>query len=314
MIWCVYMAEQRNTVGYTESLDYRCLEDLREDRKAIGSSIIGLDYCGRERCKPDYAFGPYIRENYVLHIVIEGKGQLSVKGQTYSIGKNQAFILVPGEETVYRADKEDPWTYAWIGFHGYESEKLVHGMGFYDNNYVIDIEDAGLLGGYIDKILDHSQLTFANYIIRNSYMGLLIGELIKNADIPADENRFSEETYVNMALQHITANYQNPVKIAGIANRIGINRSYLAIIFKKKMGISPQEFLINFRMEKAAELLMETDLAIRAVAAGVGYKDPLTFSKAFKQKYGINPSEFREHPPKLKENGRKGDYTGKHKL
>ena len=123
-------------------------------------------------------------------------------------------------------------------------------------------------------------------------------------------------TFTNsfMSPSEINANYGHPVRISSIANKIGINRSYLSIIFKKRLGGSPQQYLIDFRLEKAAELIQETGMAVRAVAAVVGYTDPLTFSKAFKQKYGCSPSLFREKSPELMKTDLKGKYAGIHNL
>ena len=306
--------ERKYTVGYTENDDYRCLEDLEESRFMESSKMVRLDYCGMERCTPGYAFGPYIRENYVLHFILEGKGTLQVEGKIYRIKKDQAFLLRPGIETVYQADQKDPWTYAWIGFHGYQCANIIERMGFAPQEDVIDVENAGILAGYIGRMLDHKELTFADYLRRSAFLELLIADVIAFADVPEKKERFSEEAYVDMALKEITANYEHPVRISSIARKIGINRSYLSIIFKKRMGVSPQQYLIDFRMEKAAELIQETDMAIRAVASVVGYTDPLTFSKAFKQKYGCSPSLFRESLPELMKTDLKGKYAGIHNL
>jgi len=306
--------EKRNTVGYTESSDYRCLEDLEETRFMENSKMIRLDYCGMERCTPGYAFGPYIRENYVIHFVMEGKGTLQVEGKLYEIRKDQAFLLRPGVETIYQADRKDPWMYAWIGFHGYPCENLIERMGFSAQQDVIDVGDAGIPAGYISQMLDHRELTFADYLRRGAFLELLLADVIAYADVPEKKEHFSEEAYVELAVKEIIANYGHPVRVSSIANKIGINRSYLSIIFKKRMGVSPQQYLIDFRLEKAAELIQETGMAVRAVAAVVGYTDPLTFSKAFKQKYGCSPSLFREKSPELMKTDLKGKYAGIHNL
>lgn len=60
------------------------------------------------------------------------------------------------------------------------------------------------------------------------------------------------------------------------------------------MGCSPQQFLVNLRMEKAVGMLKNTDLPVNQIAAQVGYENPLTFSKIFKQRYGISPKNYRE--------------------
>ena len=306
--------EKRNTVGYTESDEYRCLEDLEESGFLENSKMIRLDYCGMEKCAPGYAFGPYCRENYVIHLVLEGKGTLKREGKDYTIRENQAFLLRPGVDTIYQADWEDPWVYAWIGFHGYQCDSLIERMGFSAEEDVIDVENARTLAGYISQMLDHKELTFADYLRRGAYMELLMADIIAGADVPDKKEHFSEEAYVDLAVKEIITNYEHPVRISRIANKIGINRSYLSIIFKKRLGVSPQQYLIDFRLEKAAELILGTGMAIRAVASVVGYADPLTFSKAFKQKYGCSPSMFREKSPEIMKTDLKGKYTGIHNL
>ncbi len=309
------MLESENTIGYTESEDYRCLEDLQEFRFLDQGNGLRLDYCGMERCKPGYSFGPYIRHNYVMHIVIEGKGRLQICGRSYDIQKNQAFMLWPGEESFYQADEEDPWVYSWVGFHGLVAERLTDIMGFARGQRdVIDIADAIELTGYISSMLGHPEANYASYLKREAWLELLIAEIVSVADVPVETKKLSEDAYVDMAIEEIVNHYDHSVKVAGIARKIGINRSYLSSIFKKRLGVSPQQFLINYRLEKAAHALAQTSMAIRTVAASVGYTDPLTFSKAFRQRYGMSPSEYRENPPILMHSSEKGDYTGKQNL
>lgn len=308
------MSEIKNTIGYTDSRDFRCLEDLRESGVVRVSNSLNLDYCGMERCQNGYAFGPFVRESYVIHIITKGKGQLHVGPKTYDIHENQAFLLRPGIETVYQADKEDPWCYYWIGFHGSKSETVIYNMGFTHDMDVIDLRSAEMLADHILHIMDHRELTMAHNLKRNAYFAMILAEIIEDAQVPDRKEVISEETYVQMAIEEIEANFNHTVTVSGIAGKIGINRSYLSIIFKKHIGLSPQQYLIRYRMERAASLLLEKDQTIRAVASFVGYTDSLTFSKAFKKQYGFSPSEFRKNPPALLNTESKGSYHGIRKL
>ena len=65
-------------------------------------------------------------------------------------------------------------------------------------------------------------------------------------------------------------------------------------IFKSVTKMSPQEYLMNYRMEQAKNMLKNTDMKVSDVAETVGYHDPLTFSKMFKKSVGMSPSEYRE--------------------
>lgn len=68
------------------------------------------------------------------------------------------------------------------------------------------------------------------------------------------------------------------MKVSELAERIGISRSYLSTIFKKEMHMSPQEFLICYRMERAVSLLTRTNNSINAIAEEVGYNDALSLN------------------------------------
>ena len=78
-----------------------------------------------------------------------------------------------------------------------------------------------------------------------------------------------------------------------IASVCGLNRTYFGKIFKDSIGKTPQEFLLSFRMAKAAELLKLTSLSIGDIGNAVGYQNALHFSRAFKNIYGIPPREWR---------------------
>lgn len=102
--------------------------------------------------------------------------------------------------------------------------------------------------------------------------------------------------YIKEAVAFIEQNFQNPITIEEIAKFCGLNRSYFGKIFHESMGKSPQDFLISYRMTKAAELLKLTSLSIADVGNAVGYENQLHFSRAFKHVYGISPRQWRnEH-------------------
>ena len=112
-------------------------------------------------------------------------------------------------------------------------------------------------------------------------------------------------------MDYIAYHYREKIKINELAGYIGVNRSYLTSSFKKSIGCSPQEYLVNLRMEKAREMLRNTGMQINAIAASVGYHDQLAFSKIFKQHYGVSPKAYREMGEELRLVSEKGAYTSK---
>ncbi|HJB27539.1 MAG TPA: helix-turn-helix transcriptional regulator, partial [Candidatus Blautia faecavium] len=86
----------------------------------------------------------------------------------------------------------------------------------------------------------------------------------------------------------------NPIRITDIADYVCVNRSYLYTLFRNELKMSPKEYLANYRLTRAAELLVITDFSVESVAFSCGYQDPLVFSKAFKGKNGLTPSQYRK--------------------
>ena len=75
-----------------------CRHRLTED--------IYLTFCGVEQCVPGFTVGPWVRNNYHLHVIISGKGTLMTEGREYHLHADQVFLLKPGKEVVYKADEE----------------------------------------------------------------------------------------------------------------------------------------------------------------------------------------------------------------
>lgn len=102
-----------------------------------------------------------------------------------------------------------------------------------------------------------------------------------------------KDTYVDHAIDFIRTSYPS-IKVADISGYIGIDRSYFTNLFKARVGCAPCDFLLYTRMDKAAQLLLNTELAVQDIAEYVGYENPLTFSKTFKKAFGVSPKYYRE--------------------
>lgn len=100
--------------------------------------------------------------------------------------------------------------------------------------------------------------------------------------------------YIKEAINYIEQNFQNNISIEDIATVCGINRSYLGKIFRNSIGRSPQEFLMNYRMVKATELLKLTSLSIADINSRCRIRKSASFfPDAFKNIYGVSPREWR---------------------
>lgn len=253
-------------------------------------------HCGIQKCSPGYTYNHKVPNEYHLHFVIDGKGSLTVNDNTYSIQKNDIFLIPKGAFFNYHADYDDPWTYAWVTFDGnMASEYLAH---THLTTAIPLIHSAIPTDCYlplIQSILDANQLTFANEIKRVAILYEIFAMLIESQNsiqTNCDNLDYSNDAYIDYALHFIKSNYKT-ITVSELANYIGINRSYLTTLFKKKLNVSPKQYLISFRLSESTKLLKNTDMNISEIAEAVGYENAHSYSKAFKQTYGVTPNTYR---------------------
>lgn len=294
------------TVGYTNSDTYKCLEDLE-----IESTDLCIEYCGWEKCDPGHRFGPNRRRVFLLHVVEAGKGVYEAGGKKYELSAGDAFLIAPDQEAWYEADREEPWTYFWIGFTGYRAEECAVNSGFSKRSLVRHVNCAERLKRYVEGMLETREITFANEFRRRSYLLMFFAELMEDYQKSQPEfvqrYLYSSSVYVRRAMDYISLHYSEKIRIADLADEIGVNRSYLTRSFQNSIGCSPKEYLVNIRMEKARSFLRKTNMPVGAIANAVGYDDQLAFSKVFKQRCGMSPKHYREM--KLVVQNKKGKYA-----
>lgn len=228
---------------------------------------------GHELCESGHSFGPYIRKYYLVHFVISGCGTLDNERGTHHISGGKAFLIRPGEATTYKADADNPWEYMWLGFNG----KLASS---FDNVPDVFEYDASLLTEISFAInSDECREALLVSAIFKLHASIIGGKLL--SDYPS-----KVKNYINL-------HYMEKVSISAVADSLGLNRKYLARIFKDKLGMSMQEYLIEKRLHEATRLLRQ-GYNVEECAYMVGYSDPFGFSKAFKFKYGVPPSKYFE--------------------
>lgn len=251
---------------------------------------LSLFQFGREKCSPAHSFGPAARNHFLFHYVISGTGRFfaydsSGTTKEYSIRSMQGFMIFPGQITTYVADKDLPWEYVWIEFDGLRAKAIVEASGFSLDNPVYKARS---------KDLREEMMKEMNYIAENGlssplhlmgHLYLFIDYLARSTEgIKVNKGSKLRDFYIHEALEYISHNFQNDISVEQIADMCGLNRSYFGKIFKEAVGVTPQEFLLNYRMTKAAELLKLTQLSVGEISSAVGYENQLHFpvlSKAF---------------------------------
>lgn len=101
-----------------------------------------------------------------------------------------------------------------------------------------------------------------------------------------------DDTIIEKCMNFIEKNIENKISVPDVARSIPISPSYLTLIFRKKTGATVIDYINNFRLEKSKELINTTNLNFSQISEKLGYSSIHYFSRQFKMKYGISPSEY----------------------
>lgn len=183
----------------------------------------------------------------------------------------------------------------WIEFNGLRAKECIEaaGISYLNPVYSPDSQEHAFEIGEEMQELVFRENSSSMEMIGRFY--LLMDKLIRysNTRKKRQEGRMSD-FYAKEAISFISEHYAQDITVEDIAKSCRLDRSYFGKIFKNVIGQSPQEFLVHYRMAKAAELLTTSDDPVSDVGAAVGYPNALHFSRAFKRIYKMAPREYRQ--------------------
>ncbi len=251
------------------------------------SPVFVTEFGFNELNKPK-TVGPYVRNTYILHYVLNGTchfdGFEATAGEAFLISKNRLHYF-----------KVDPgYSHVWATFNGEGAADLLKtfGLDAYSHKRLKvsdrDLADR-LCSEYKEKVLSNSD--------RNTAKSWLYAML----PLLSDPDAQLEKTNPNIlrAAQYLEQNCHRKITMQELADVLHVSEKHFCKLFRKQFGIPPQEFLINTRMEKARQLLAATDLKVKEIAGSVGYSSQLVFSQSFKKRYNTSPTAYRQSRKKV---------------
>lgn len=113
-----------------------------------------------------------------------------------------------------------------------------------------------------------------------------------------ESNYVGAKDVIDQFIDEVCSRYMEKITVGEICRKIGISVNYFTTYFTNRVKISPRQFIINFRINKAKEMLTETNLSISEIAQYIGYDDAFTFSRIFKKKVGVSPTVYCKNQKK----------------
>lgn len=260
------------------------------------ASDLYMYYHGTSSCDPGHTFEPTVRDHYVFHYVTKGEGSLIIDNKEYALRENQGFLLCPGIESKYIASENNPLCFSWIGFHGLNALFYMKLANLTAENPIFTYyKDDQLKNCLYEMEKIQNNHSFGTSLRMQSYLYLIFSILIDNNTTQhVTSSKNTQYNYVRKSLEYIQENYMNDLNVNKLAEYMNLNRSYLCSIFKKILDTSPQNYIAQYRINKACDLLKNSSHSISDISLMIGYKDYAVFQRYFKKVTGQSPNQFRK--------------------
>lgn len=173
--------------------------------------------CGHEYCQPGHTWGPGVRDHYLIHLVVAGKGVYQVNGASHTLQEGDLFLAKPNQLITYAADETDPWEYYWVGFNGACANKLVQQTPFSDAHPVHHCKDPQTVREALYNIYLSRGPEPQCEALMTGYLYIFMAHLMKEAREAMPNVGSSSSQYVLAAIKYIQFNYSHDISVDDIA-------------------------------------------------------------------------------------------------
>ncbi len=270
-----------------------CLSNLSTEK-------LNIIYTGYHKDEDVFIAGEHSHNFAEILYVTSGSGKAIIEGREYKL--RQGDIIVINANTIHKeiSNAKDTLNLVFLAIDNFS-------YGDLPINHLISKDLLPVISGksysykiesYFSDLLAETstQIELSAYMVKN-LVGALLALIVRlYISLGDDEHRYNQDC--DSIKNYIDQNYTKPITLDSLSEQVYLSKYYLSHIFKTQTGTSPIKYMINKRIDKAANLLTSTDLTIKDIATCVGYDDPVYFSQMFKKIKGISPASFRANIPK----------------
>ena len=267
---------------------FKLISEAISRQQMILRSIASSRYGG------DWHSIPHTHDYTELFYITDGDGQFQIDEQIFPVQAHQLVVVNPGTVHTEVSYAACPLEYIVLGIEGLEltipgSQEVRHCVySFPEQNEVLDC---------MQRVLLEMQEGRPEYqTLCLAYMDIIMVQLIRNASISVTQScaRFPANRQCAAVRHYIDQHYKESITLDILAEKVSINKFYMAHAFKREYGVSPINYLILCRIREAKRLLAETDLSLSQIAAVLGFSSSSYFSQSFRSAEGISPTEYRK--------------------
>lgn len=278
--------------------------------------------CVRTITNKEWKLTDRIIYDHQFVLVSKGKGEIYIENRRYQVKKGDLVLIYPGKIHGFLPDSIDPFVMEVVHFDFfYEKERNFWPHKKYhlqEGEDLTNIPEKEMMREHpvFEKAINFPEyLSLKNYTTAEVLMKKMISmntEMLTGREILIksifleflylvyQEEMKSKEKCANdgfeqikVALEYMNEHYSEKISIKTLADLCSLSINYFSTLFKRHTTISPKKYLIKLRLEKAKELLVQSQATITEICIQTGFRDIHYFSQYFKCQEGYSPSAYR---------------------
>ncbi len=237
------------------------------------------------------SFRPRGRADYHLLYITEGVCFVNFNGKTVEAKAGSVLLFLPYEFQDYRFKAEIRSRSYYIHFGGEMCSELFE--DFNERFYYVGKNNR--LEAFFDSLNDEYRMKLLSWESAcQGYLLNIITTLKREINMIMSKTGEASGDIISRACQAMHSSYSKNVSVPEYASMCNLSESRFSHLFKINTGVSPVRYILNIRIEKACDLLENTDLSIASIAELTGMQSQHYLSRIFKKYIGMSPSDYRK--------------------
>ena len=271
-------AQERKSLAFSEN-DYKFLKICSIGYNNHTNNITGDFFC--------------VNQWSALYYIRNGNGSVHIHEKNHAVRRGDMFFITPNEPWNIHFEQNDAWEYYWIAFNADYAHEISEILGFRSGECVRAAKFSQRVEWIFDSLLEAKSATPEVYFNALSALMQILATEFSKSGTAVSTVRHKE--LAENAKQIIDINFKNPdFSVAHAAEMLYLSHGQMSRVFKEVIGVSPVAYLVDIRLNYAAELLKNENLSVKELCACAGFSDTSHFMKRFKKKFGATIMQYRK--------------------
>ncbi|MBR3934589.1 MAG: helix-turn-helix transcriptional regulator [Clostridia bacterium] len=234
-----------------------------------------------------------VNKDFHLLYIAQGCCHIMKSGTEIRAEAGSVITYFPGEEQHYSFASDEVTTSYYIHFKGDNAEELIKDIGI-GCKRIVNIGVSSTVINIFDKLISEFSLKKNLY---EYYCHGLIFELFtvisRKANSNINDTRFQTTSRLNRVRRIMHDQFNITRTVSDYANMCHLSENRFSVLFKEEFGVSPNQYITQVKIQKAKDLLNDTDMSIAQISEFLGMTNQNYFSRMFKKHTGLSPIAYK---------------------